>query len=49
MAKNRAGQRAWCALRFNGSWFEMDLDSTVPAVGEVDGAEEEDRPGREEE
>jgi len=48
VAKNRAGQRAWCALRFNGSWFEVDLDSSVPAVGEV-GSEEEDRPTREEE
>jgi DnaB-like helicase C terminal domain len=49
VAKNRAGQRAWCALRFNGSWFEVDLDSTVPAVGEFAGAGEEDSPGREEE
>ena len=47
VAKNRAGQRAWCALRFNGSWFEVDLDSSVPAVGMAVG-EEEDRPGREE-
>jgi hypothetical protein len=48
IAKNRAGSRAWCALRFNGSWFDMDLDSTVPAVSEVGGPEEEERPrGRE--
>jgi replicative DNA helicase len=49
VAKNRAGTRAWCALRFNGSWFEMDLDSTVPAIGEAGGAEDDERPGREEE
>jgi replicative DNA helicase len=49
VAKHRAGQRAWCALRFNGSWFETDLDSTVPAVGEFGGPEEEDLPRREEE
>jgi replicative DNA helicase len=48
IAKNRAGSRAWCALRFNGSWFDMDLDSTVPAVGQGE-AEEGERPGREEE
>jgi hypothetical protein len=50
VAKNRAGQRAWCALRFNGSWFEVDLDSTVPAVGgaEAEG-EGEDRSREEEE
>jgi replicative DNA helicase len=50
VAKNRAGQRAWCALRFNGSWFEVDLDSTVPAVGgaEAEG-EGEDRAREEEE
>lgn len=48
VAKNRAGQRAWCAMRFNGSWFDVDLDSAVPAVGDVDG-EEEDRGAREEE
>jgi replicative DNA helicase len=49
VAKNRAGTRAWCALRFNGSWFETDLDSTVPAIGEAGGAEDDERPGREEE
>jgi RecA/RadA recombinase len=49
VAKHRAGQRAWCALRFNGSWFEMDLDSSVPAVTEVGGPDEEDPPRREEE
>ena len=49
VAKHRAGQRAWCALRFNGSWFEMDLDSTVPAVGDVGSPEEEDRAPRDEE
>lgn len=48
IAKNRAGQRAWCALRFNGSWFDVDLDTAVPAVGDVDG-DEEDRRSREEE
>ncbi len=30
VAKNRAGMRAWCALRFNGSFFEVDLDTSVP-------------------
>lgn len=49
VAKNRAGQRAWCALRFNGSWFDVDLDSTVPAVGEEGGAEDEEGSGREQE
>ena len=49
VAKNRAGSRAWCALRFNGTWFDVDLDSTVPAVGEAAGPEEEERPSREEE
>ena len=48
IAKNRAGSRAWCALRFNGSWFDVDLDSAVPAVGQGDGADEETA-GREEE
>jgi replicative DNA helicase len=48
VAKNRAGQRAWCAMRFNGSWFDVDLDSTVPAVGAAAG-DEEDRSPRDDE
>ncbi|HET8648226.1 MAG TPA: DnaB-like helicase C-terminal domain-containing protein, partial [Vicinamibacteria bacterium] len=28
VAKNRSGGRAWCALRFNGSVFEEDPEST---------------------
>ena len=36
------------AMRFNGSWFDVDLDSAVPAVGDVNG-DEEDRRAPEEE
>jgi hypothetical protein len=28
LAKNRSGGRAWCALRFNGTVFEEDVEAT---------------------
>ncbi len=39
VAKNRSGGRAWCALRFNGSVFEEDVEATrrLPAeAGDLD-------------
>jgi replicative DNA helicase len=29
VAKNRSGPRAWCALRFNGTCFDVDRDAAV--------------------
>jgi hypothetical protein len=40
VAKNRAGTRAWCALRFDGSSFEVDLDTSVPPFEEPSHAAE---------
>jgi hypothetical protein len=48
VAKNRSGARAWCALRFNGTCFDVDRDLTGPAE-ESSLPEEEDRALREEE
>ena len=42
VAKNRSGGRAWCALRFNGSVFEEDVEATrtLPAEAcDLDGSE----------
>jgi replicative DNA helicase len=48
VAKNRSGARAWCALRFNGTCFDVDRDATIvedePVLPEEDeraAAEEE--------
>jgi replicative DNA helicase len=48
VAKNRSGARAWCALRFNGTCFDVDRDFTG-AAEESSAPEEEDRALREEE
>ena len=29
VAKNRSGSRAWCALRFNGTCFDVDREATA--------------------
>jgi replicative DNA helicase len=47
VAKNRSGSRAWCALRFDGTCF--DVDREAGAVEEGAPHEEEDRSLREEE
>jgi replicative DNA helicase len=48
VAKNRSGARAWCALRFNGTCFDVDRDFAGP-VEELPSAEEEERALRDEE
>jgi replicative DNA helicase len=47
VAKNRSGARAWCALRFNGTCFDVDRDADLvdddpgPAEGERTAGDEE--------
>ena len=48
VAKNRSGGRAWCALRFNGTCFDVDRDFAGP-VEEPPSPEDEERASREEE
>jgi len=48
VAKNRSGARAWCALRFNGTCFDVDRELAGP-VEELPLLEEEERALREEE
>jgi replicative DNA helicase len=48
VAKNRSGSRAWCALRFNGTCFDVDRDFAGP-VEETPSPEDEERALREEE
>jgi replicative DNA helicase len=48
VAKNRSGARAWCALRFNGTCFDVDRDFAGP-VEEPPSPEDEERALREEE
>jgi replicative DNA helicase len=48
VAKNRSGARAWCALRFNGTCFDVDRDFAGP-VEEPSSPEDEERALREEE
>jgi hypothetical protein len=48
VAKNRSGARAWCALRFNGTCFDVDRDLAGP-VEELPLPEDEERALREEE
>jgi replicative DNA helicase len=42
VAKNRSGARAWCALRFNGTCFDVDRDVAGP-VEEPPLAEDQER------
>jgi replicative DNA helicase len=44
VAKNRSGGRAWCALRFNGSRFEEDLEASVVMHGDTCAIEPTDTP-----
>jgi replicative DNA helicase len=47
VAKNRSGPRAWCALRFNGTCF--DVDREAPLAGDEPGPpDDEDRAAEEE-
>jgi replicative DNA helicase len=48
VAKNRSGSRAWCALRFNGTCFDVDREAPT-LVDEPPASEEEERALREEE
>jgi replicative DNA helicase len=48
VAKNRSGARAWCALRFNGTCFDVDRDFAGP-VEETSAPEDEERVLRDEE
>jgi replicative DNA helicase len=47
VAKNRSGARAWCALRFNGTCFDVDREAVAEA--EPGPSDEDDRTGAEEE
>jgi len=48
VAKNRSGSRAWCALRFNGTCFDVDREAALLAA-EAPPSEEEERGMRDEE
>jgi hypothetical protein len=48
VARNRSGARAWCALRFNGSAFDVDLDTPLGAEGLPPEEEDRQRPDDEE-
>lgn len=48
VAKNRSGPRAWCALRFNGTCFDVDREAPVLA-DEPPPSEEDERALREDE
>jgi hypothetical protein len=48
VAKNRSGARAWCALRFNGTCFDVDRDF-ARAGRRAASPEDEERASREEE
>ncbi len=48
VAKNRSGARAWCALRFNGTCFDVDREFAGP-VEEAPAPEDEERALPEEE
>jgi replicative DNA helicase len=48
VAKNRSGPRAWCALRFNGTCFDVDRDAAIVSEEPIL-SEEEERALREEE
>jgi hypothetical protein len=48
VAKNRSGARAWCALRFNGTAFDVDREFAGP-VEEPPAPEDEARALAEEE
>jgi len=49
VAKNRSGARAWCALRFNGTCFDVDREAAAGLADEVPPSEEDERALREEE
>jgi replicative DNA helicase len=48
VAKNRSGARAWCALRFNGTCFDVDREAALVEEEPV-AAEDDERAAAEEE
>jgi RecA/RadA recombinase len=43
VAKNRSGSRAWCALRFNGTCFDVDREAALSPEEEAEPRDDDER------